>query len=346
MNFEDHNPEENFLLFLEDCKNANLGGVLKFLSCKGEDPSRSSSCCVSIASIYGHADILSVLLTDPRIQPQKADNPFEVASTRGHLEVIKWLLRNGKSDPSQDDNRAVKKAARHGHVEILRLLLGDERVSDTVSKCQLLYRVCCNGHFECLKVLFEEYNYDIHDGVDQALKLACDNDQKLIIYYLAGRRFGFEFVDPSPALQWACRVGNDWYVNKLLSTFLIPVAFQELITAIKGGHLKVVQLLLKNHCIDPGAEHNEAITAAAFRNDSGILRVLLKDPRVDPSAENSRPLRAAVTNGYYTIAEILLQDGRVDVGDCYPDAVNCAKQMKYDQILALLNSYQMNGNAN
>ena len=83
--------------------------------------------------------------------------------------------------------------------------------------------------------------------------------------------------------------------------------------AAEHGHLKVVELLLADERVDPSASNNYAIRWAVKYGHLEVVKLLLSDERVDPSAENNSALEAAVRENHIKIVKILLRDPRVGI---------------------------------
>jgi hypothetical protein len=50
--------------------------------------------------------------------------------------------------------------------------------------------------------------------------------------------------------------------------------------ACKNGHVRVVELLLRDKRVNPAVNHNAALGLAMTSNRAGVVRVLLQDARV------------------------------------------------------------------
>jgi ankyrin repeat protein len=88
------------------------------------------------------------------------------------------------------------------------------------------------------------------------------------------------------------------------------------------GHLAVVDRLLQDKRVDPSADNNYAVGLAAENGHLAVVERLLQDPRVDPSARDNYAVRGAALNGHLAVIDLLMQDERVD-----PSARNnCAVQ--------------------
>jgi ankyrin repeat protein len=79
---------------------------------------------------------------------------------------------------------------------------------------------------------------------------------------------------------------------------------------IREGHLKMFQLLLADHRVDPAACDDYAVRMASENGHFEVVQLLLADGRVD--AGNNIALRKASENGHLQVVNLLLADGGVE----------------------------------
>jgi hypothetical protein len=79
----------------------------------------------------------------------------------------------------------------------------------------------------------------------------------------------------------------------------------EFYTAIRNNDFEKFGLLLKDPCVDPSANDDEALYWAARYGYEKIVALLLADPRVDPTARNNEALRWAAHYGYEKVVALL-----------------------------------------
>jgi len=93
----------------------NMGGRV--------DPGAEDNWAIKLASRNGHAEVVRLLLADPRVDPSAEDNwAIKLASYHGHVEVVRMLLVDPRVDPSAEDNWAIQMALRCGHTEVAEVL--------------------------------------------------------------------------------------------------------------------------------------------------------------------------------------------------------------------------------
>ena len=112
----------------------------------------------------GHKEVVSLLLADPRIDPNKADDdngatPFFIACQEGHKEVVSLLLADPRIDPNKASNEGVTPffmACQNGHREVVSLLLADPRINPnmpTNDQSTPLWFASQNGHLAVVQHL-------------------------------------------------------------------------------------------------------------------------------------------------------------------------------------------------
>ncbi len=73
--------------------------------------------------------IISLLLTDKRVDPSTMDNfCIRYACCNGLTDIVNILLKDKRIDPSTLDNFCIRCAAQRGYKEVVELLLKDKRV--------------------------------------------------------------------------------------------------------------------------------------------------------------------------------------------------------------------------
>lgn len=173
------------------------------------------------AAEYGYADVVSVLLTDSRVDPAVEDNaPFRLACSNGHVEVAKLLLADkrvnhkawcdgflracsqGRAEivrliladkrlnPAFESNRAFGIAAKNGHVEVVRLLLCDKLVDPTANKNYALRSAAREGHIEVVRLLLSDERVDPYADDCYALDYASINGHSEVVDLLSSYRRG------------------------------------------------------------------------------------------------------------------------------------------------------------
>jgi ankyrin repeat protein len=104
-------------------------------------------------------------------------------------------------------------------------------------------------------------------------------------------------------------------VQRMLESGELPVngnVNDALLSAVRNGHVDVVDCLLRHAMFYPSADGNRAIRLAARKGHLAVVERLLRDKRVDPSADDNFTIRLATEYGHLAVVERLLHDKRVD----------------------------------
>lgn len=118
-------------------------------------------------------------------------------------------------------------------------------------------------------------------------------------------------------LKWASRCGCTETIRLLLSSYSKEVNPSEkssytIRKASKYGHVKIVELLLKDNRADPSAYNNDAIVDASKRGYVEIVDLLLKDKRVNPCLSTKSALILACLNGHFEVVKLILKHKKVN----------------------------------
>ena len=93
------------------------------------------------AAQWGHAPVVTVLLADERVDPNKSWGPWDMtalvlAAMHGFVLVVAVLLADERVDPNMPrygGTTALMSATFAGHVQVVMLLLADERVNPNMA---------------------------------------------------------------------------------------------------------------------------------------------------------------------------------------------------------------------
>ena len=177
----------------------------------------------------GHAEVLKVLLADPRAEVPGLNWEVRAAARNGHAKAMRVLLADPRANIT-DLNRTLEMAARAGHAEVLGVVLADPR-AEVYELNQEVGVAAQNGHVEVMKVLLADPRANIAD--------------------LQG------------AFGMAARAGHAAVVELLLTDERVdPTAFDNapIQEAARGGHAHVLELLLADTRVRPGPLAIQAIS--------------------------------------------------------------------------------------
>ena len=181
------------------------------------DPSRNDNWGINHASEKGYAEIVTLLLSYPKVQPQIDNNyPIINASLNGHIETVKVLMKDIRVDPSAVYNSAVLFASRNRHFDIVKVLIQDQRVDPSISDSivfiqasaygdveliqQLLNYIVVNpiannhkalfnaveyNHIDIIKIFYNNNNFDFRRNDSEIFEFAASNAKPEIVEYLS-----------------------------------------------------------------------------------------------------------------------------------------------------------------
>jgi ankyrin repeat protein len=89
------------------------------------------------ASRYGYIEKVKEALANGE-DPTETDNyAIQVACIYGHTEIVSLLLQDGRADPTTNYNSSLRWASRQGHTKVVEVLLQDGRVQDIDSAIEV-----------------------------------------------------------------------------------------------------------------------------------------------------------------------------------------------------------------
>lgn len=138
----------------------------------GIDPSINNNGAIQDASLYGHLQLVNLLLKDERVDSSDLGNDAIIeASARGYLDIVNRLLLDPRVNP---ETYPIIGASKNGHIDVVTRLLKDERVKPNKDAVR---NATINGHIEIVKLLlshpkidpteFQRYNYFVYTAIDR-----------------------------------------------------------------------------------------------------------------------------------------------------------------------------------
>ncbi|KAI8892338.1 hypothetical protein BC833DRAFT_625931 [Globomyces pollinis-pini] len=102
-------------------------------------------------------DIVRILLEDGRLDPSEDNNSaIKFAARYGYAEILKILLKDKRVDPAVERNYAIRYASECGRTDIVKLLLNDERVDPFVDDRYAIRKSFLHGHTEIVRLLLHD----------------------------------------------------------------------------------------------------------------------------------------------------------------------------------------------
>ncbi|ERF71929.1 hypothetical protein EPUS_06488 [Endocarpon pusillum Z07020] len=240
-------------------------------------------------------------------------SPLQVAAELGFIEILKELLDSDANAASLEDKiAALESAAEKGHLEIAELLL-----IKGASSARALTSAVQNGNTKLVKQLISEISVrESQDGKVPDFHLAALRGHVGVMKALVEAAPDSEFLDNNryASLRLVCQSGQLAVLRYLLKDHKLERerAPALLHAAAKGGHLEIVQDLIKAGA-DPNAADNDNHTALQLAAEGGyvlIVRELIKllDPDVKDAALSSA-LHSAAKEGHLQVVDELVIAG-------------------------------------
>ena len=161
-------------------------GALLALSRGFKDP--SAGFCW--AAKCGHLDVVKFLLSTTALSPHtihpgaNENEAIQMASYIGHPDVVSFLLSDPRVDPTSQNNLALRLAACSGNVDCLALLLAHPHVDPSDKGNDALYRASLNGHVEAVYALLQDPRVDPRDRDNRAIVAALGRNHYEIVNIL------------------------------------------------------------------------------------------------------------------------------------------------------------------
>ncbi|OHE94398.1 hypothetical protein CORC01_10326 [Colletotrichum orchidophilum] len=288
------------------------------------------------ASSEGHSDIVTLLLEQAGV----VQNPTFIyeASIHGHVEVVKLLLASGADPniPHREYCTALEAASEEGHVEVVRILLdsGIDVNTRTLRNRTALLAASHRGQREVVELLLQ-------CGADPNLE--ADGQQPTAIQEAFADHHGYvaavrmqdtarvlldHGADPDPPpfkgsnmkglgtpLLEASTIGFKDIVEILLAKG-VRLSIQNLgalSAAAAGGHMDIVEMLIRNGLDDTVATHTrreeytKTLRYASSRGDTGVVHLLLENGADGNALVGGRTaLEVASEEGHLEVVRMLL----------------------------------------
>lgn len=284
--------------------------IIEHLSHLGFDswdqPNNAGSSGLQIASRYGHAAVLRLLLergADAKSKGPYGKTALYKAATYGHVDVARQLLMHGADVESMDQDwtTALHRAAGNGHVTVVQLLLAfgaQIEAKGTYGKTAV-YIAVQNLHEAVVRLLLE-------NGADATTRSS----------------------DGNTALNSAATAGHEG-ITKLLLEEWLNANFRDsngktaLEVAAWGGHEAVMRLLLQHGAdVEAKGRYGEsALYRAVWNGQEAIVRLLLEHGADVTAKSNSGEtvLYRAIDAGHEGIVRLLLAHATYGVVESWSD---------------------------
>lgn len=286
----------------------------------------------------GRQELVEVLLsrgTDPNGSEDFHCTPIEVAAGHGHLGIVELLLEHGVSvhEVQGRRNRALESAIGAGHINIVQLLLSLGADPNSKARIPNLDGTKGGSRHSASPLAIKNGGAGVVNALLEADGVVDEDEESLGHRLILACEKGC--IDTVTALIQAGAPVN--IVGELHHEDASPLR-----AAIDGGHVQVVELLLKN-----GADVNmdvttPALVAAVKKRDLHIVRKLLvagadiNHVRSFLLPKGGTALFDAVWNGDLPIVRELLAKEAAAVGPEFPNCLVKACRVASVDIIELL----------
>lgn len=249
--------------------------------------------------------------------------PITFAAEHGELALVQQLLTDGRVRPSGYINSAIHAAACNGHASVVRLLQAYPDVA--VRDSRVVYPWADSVRWEGHVVAFRAAAGAGHERIVAALL----GDETLLWQRSHLDKAG-------DAIRHAAEAGREAVMQVALADGRVPVDHRTLAAACRGGHLRIVDLLLTDPRVDPvdrsspgdagsaraggGADDcdsagdgigigdggGKVLAYAAGAGRCDVVQRLLADPRINAAAQGNAALYRAVAFDRAGVAHLLL----------------------------------------
>ncbi|KAI9332779.1 hypothetical protein BDR26DRAFT_898736 [Obelidium mucronatum] len=221
-------------------------------------------------------------------------NTLVAASEGNHTLLVRELLASQLSETYilSHGRLAVQKAALSGALDAITALLEDPRIHDDDDNEAL----CCalkEGHSDIAWRFMQRSNFMPTANVFQ--NSSTDREIRFILNH---PRMDFSTVDCISGLishHWMTSTPRHTHLVELLKSDKADPTLNDnlaIISAAKYGLQDIVDLLLQDSRVDPGAQNNKALVEACSGRfcKLDVVASLLRHPRVDPGPLLSNPM--------------------------------------------------------
>ena len=313
------------------------------------------------ASIYGHSEIVGLLLQHPQISINKRSSlgnkgALYYASGGGYSEVVRLLLQHPQINVNivnKHGETALYWPSSWGYSEIVMLLLQHPQIDvnkETDDGQTALGIASEQGHLDVSELLLDHIEIDVLKGLNMANK---DDDDE---YDEVGRLiFGNDVLTKNEEFFVHAIIGNLTEVQKQLEdsyrTIDINFCDKRGMTALhwasKYGYLEIVRSLINTPEINVNRERkNERATAlmlASYNGHSEVVCILLNHSNINihkrtkPKGDN--PLMMASFQGHEEVMSQLIRTNRIDINDVNSNGESSlykASQYGHLEVVAML----------
>jgi len=233
----ENNEAEHVIDFLVAIHSDNsVEAVRALLNIPYFNPAADNNFAIRYASEKGHNVIVSMLLKDPRVDPEPhksnifVDSPLALAVANDHFDTVQVLLNSGRINPSQEEVNPLLKSAiiNSGNCKIVSLLL-EKLTVQLLDKKDFEKLILCSieeQDNEMVSLLLKKLPIE-RLGADEATnllksaveKIGDDDEQgdfeideedyDITKLLLNNRDITKKIIDWAPLIEHACKFGKE-----------------------------------------------------------------------------------------------------------------------------------------
>jgi ankyrin repeat protein len=325
--------------FTKACSAGSIELVRLFIEQYRVNPSKDRNRAILNACASGNIELVEYLLQDYRVNPSDSQNlAIQKASQLGHHELVRLLMKDTRVSPIANNNATLRLAVENGRTKVVEVLLEDPRIDPAFESNAILFIAMKAGHSNLLRQLLLDPRLDPMAGDGRLLYLATKrNDVTLLSELLRHPRIQLPQSTLKKCFLNAASMG---YVEilKVFCNHSLPsedLATSALLIASKQQGRGIVALLLSIDVhLDVLRENQSVFKYACWWGWLDIVQKLLADERISPGASDNEPFVLACKGGHLDVIKTLMQDHRVN--PAVHDQVALRVSIPFPEILGFL----------
>ena len=253
------------------------------------------------ASLYGHSEIVRLLLNTkakPDLQTENGETALYLAAGRGYPDIVQLLLEYG-ADPNISNRHGftVIYAAVTGIYTVTAIARGDITSMEVVNALTTLFPGKYEHYLKAMKLLIAQPNIKINETNNSGftiLMVASIIGSAQIIELLLQAGADPNMSIKTPIDKSILTITETLFNNESHFVGNEAIGQTALMLACEGGHLEVVQLLLKANANPNHEQEGTGITALIIAAQKGHLDIVqqLFEYGADPNIGDKNGLTA------------------------------------------------------
>ncbi|KAI8892827.1 hypothetical protein BC833DRAFT_610551 [Globomyces pollinis-pini] len=235
------------------------------------------------ASFFNHLECVKTILNDPRLLASNLDRCIWIVIETNAVDILKLLFSDSRFQPNAADNLAVRLAVQNNHSQCLKLLLNRSDVDPGAFNNLAIQIVALNGYNDCLILLLADSRVDPTILENSPIRLASERGHTKTLRILLNDSRVNPSADHNLSIRVAAENGHLECIKLLLDDSRINLEVcgsYSIISAASFGHSECLRLLLADQRLDPTIDQNAALRAALDKHQMDCVNLLQSDVRV------------------------------------------------------------------